>query len=210
MERLIEYGANVTLRTRPHQDTALHLVTYERDISKLKLLLNRRADVNAQNTDGDTTLHLAILRSRTTEAMQSLLDNGALMEIRGRKGYTPLQYAISLDLEEKAKLLLDNGTNPNVQDDHGRTPLQQAVASGKITLGFVKSLVQAGARVDQQDKYGCTAMREAVKCNKKDVIEYLFKSGASCGIEHYGTQGRLQWPQLWRSFSSVLPWRFGK
>lgn len=209
MGLLIECRANVTLRTRPHQDTALHLVTYGREISKLKLQPNRTVDVNVQNT-GDTTLRLAILRFRTTEAMQSLLDNGTLMEIRGRKGYTSLQYAISLDLEEKAKLPLDNGANPNVQDDHGRTPLQQAVASGKITLGFVKGLVQAGARVDQQDRYERTAMHEAVKCNKKDVIEYLLKSGASCGIEHFGTQGRLQWPQLWRSFSSVLPWPFGK
>lgn len=210
MELLIEYGANINSGTRPHQETALHLATYHGDISKLRLLLNdRRTEIDSQNADGDTTLHLAILRFRTTEAMKLLLDNDASSEIKGRNGYTPLQYALSLDLEEKSRFLLENRAKPDAQDYNGRTPLHQAVASDRITLEFIRQLVEAGAIVDQQDKKKRTALYEAVKFNKRDVMYYLIDNGASCEIGNSGLQRRLQRVQFWRTFYSRLPWPLG-
>lgn len=206
MELLIEYGANVTLLTRPYKETPLHLATYQGDISKLRVLLGRRADVvNAQNADGDTTMHLAVLRFRTMEAIQLLLGYGASMEIRGRDRYTPLQYAISLDLEEKARFLLDNGASPNVQDACGRTPLHQAVVSDKLSLDFIKKLVEAGADVNQVDKKRRTALSEAVRCNERNVMHYLVDSGASCEVGSSGLQRQIRWAQFWRR----LPWPLG-
>lgn len=205
MELLITYGANVHLKTRSHQETALHLATYNSDISKLRSLLKQRADVDAQNADGDTTLHLAILRFFTTEAMELLLSNGASTEIKGRNGYTPLQYAISLDLEDKARLLLDHSASPNAQDKRGRTPLHQAIVSDKLTLAFIKRLVEAGANIDQRDKSKRSPLYEAAKCNRRDIMHYLIDSGASREIGSSGMQRRLQWVQFWRD----LPWPFG-
>ena len=61
------------------------------------MLLGRRADVvNAQNADKDTTMHLAVLRFRTTEAIGLLLGHGASMELRGRDGYTLLYKALEI------------------------------------------------------------------------------------------------------------------
>jgi len=206
MELLITYGANVQLKTIPHKETALHLATYDGDISKLRLLLKQRADIDAQNADGDTTLHLAILRFRTTEAMALLLSNGASTEIKGRNGYTPLQYAISLDLEEKARLLLDHGAIPNVQDKYGRTPLHQAILSDKISLAFLERLVDMGANIDQKDKNKRSPLYEAVKCNKRGIIQFLIDSGASREIGSSGLERQLQWMQFWKE----LPWPFRK
>lgn len=205
MDLIITYGANVQLKTKPHQETALHLATYDGDISKLQSLLKQRADVDAQNADGDTTLHLAILRFRTTEAMELLLSNGASTEAKGRNGYTPLQYAISLDLEEKARLLLDYNASPNAQDRCGQMPLHKAIASDKLTLAFIKRLVEAGADIDQKDKNKRSPLYEAAKCNKRDIMHYLVDSGASREIGSSGMERRLQWVQFWRE----LPWPFG-
>lgn len=170
------------------------------------MLLGRRADVvNAQNADKDTTMHLAVLRFRTTEAIGLLLGHGASMELRGRDGYTPLQYAISLDLEGKARFLLDNGASPNVQDIRGLTPLHQAVVSDKLSLDFIEKLVEAGADVNQVNKKKRTALSEAVRCNERDVMHYLIDIGASCEIGSSGLQRQIQWAQFWRR----LPWPLG-
>lgn len=205
LELLIQYGADLTIKTRPHEETALHLVTYQEDTPKLKALLNQRANVDVQAADGDTALHLTILRFRGIEAIQMLLANGASTEIKGRNGYAPLQYAISLGLEAKAIFLLDNGARPDVQDNLGRTPLHQAVSSDRLSIRFIKRLLEVGADANQADNSNCTALYEAAKWNRRDVMSYLVDNGARREVEPPGLQRRLQWMQLWRK----LPWPLG-
>lgn len=206
VELLITYGSNVQLKTRPHQEIALHLATYNGDVSKVRLLVKQRANVNTQNVDGDTTLHLAVLRCLTTEALELLLRNGESTKIKSRNGNTPLQYAISLGLEEKARLLLENGADPNAQDQRGRTPLHQAISSDKITLGFTKSLVESGANVDHKDKNNHSPLYEVARCDRQYIIQYLIHGDAGCEIESPRPERRFQWSQFRKGF----PWLFGK
>ncbi|KAE8376947.1 kinase-like domain-containing protein [Aspergillus bertholletiae] len=205
---LLQYGADATLRTRPHLETAVHLITYQGDLEtfskKLQLLLDRGADINAQNADGDTGLHLAILRFGTTEPVTLLLDLGAIPEFVGRSGFTPLQYALSLNQERKATVLLQRGANPNAQDIHRRTPLHQAIASSKITLQFIERLLAAGADANLTDDENRSPLAEAHRKNRRDAIHLLINHGASSDLGDPALERQLQRAQSWWK----LPWPF--
>jgi ankyrin repeat protein len=103
---LLEYGANVNSVTEPRHENALHLATWQSDLEdflrKLQILQQSHIDLNAQNNDGDTVLHLAIRRFGSVKAIEALLDAGASTERKDTKGRTPLWYAVFLKQEEKA------------------------------------------------------------------------------------------------------------
>jgi ankyrin repeat protein len=75
-----------------HGGTPLILATMSgrRDIAKL--LLDRKADIDRTNSDGDTALHEAVL-SRNTDFVEFLLDNGANTGISNKEGKTALMLA---------------------------------------------------------------------------------------------------------------------
>jgi hypothetical protein len=60
-----------------------------------KMLLDRNADVNAQNLEGKTPLHTACIYRRA-KILQMLLDKGADQAIKDRENYLPYDYAQQL------------------------------------------------------------------------------------------------------------------
>ncbi|MCF2447240.1 ankyrin repeat domain-containing protein [Dyadobacter sp. CY345] len=77
---------------------------------------------------------------------------------------------------EILRLLLESGENPDRYNPEGAhafsTPLHQAVTAGHGDI--VKLLVEAGARLDLQDKiYGGTALDWAVYAGKSVIEKYL-------------------------------------
>ena len=69
-------------------------------------LLQAGADPNAQDFDGLTALHYAVLEERVA-AISALLRNGAALEIRDNEGDTPLELALSVGHERAAHLLIE-------------------------------------------------------------------------------------------------------
>jgi ankyrin repeat protein len=64
----------------------------QRSLETVKALLDLGVDVNAADLPGDTALHLAEARGFTTIA-QLLIDKGARIDVRNRRGQTPLAVA---------------------------------------------------------------------------------------------------------------------
>jgi len=64
-------------------------LTEEQSLRAVRLALELGADVNAANQDGDTALHGAA-RIKSPVLTQFLVDRGAEMNVRNRKGQTPL------------------------------------------------------------------------------------------------------------------------
>lgn len=210
---LLEYGADVKVRTQQRQDTALHLATcqgsFEVFSEKLQLLLGRGADVNAQNADGDTTLHLAIARFGTVSAIETLLAAGASTELKGRKGHTPLLYAIYLAQEAKATMLLESHASPNSHDDRGRTPLHLSIASSRMSIEFIERIINAGADINQEDGEKHTPMYEAAHRDRRNAMRLLLDHGADCQLGNPVLERRVQQVQFWRGLGRGLPWPFG-
>src|SRR5437667_5097580 len=64
----------------------------KRDTAALRALLQRKADVNAPQTDGATALHWAVYHD-DLEAMDLLIAAGAKVDLKNREGVTPLHLA---------------------------------------------------------------------------------------------------------------------
>ncbi|KAL4961580.1 kinase-like domain-containing protein [Aspergillus stella-maris] len=203
---LLEYGADTWIKTSVHDETALHLATEPGDstmfLDILDLLVARGIDINAQDGNGNTVLHLVIARLESVEPLGRLLGVGARMDLLGRGGMTPLQYAIELDREDKAAILLERGADPNVPCPDGRRPLHRAIASKGVSIGLIRLLVEKGAEIDAQDYEGKSPLYEAVRQNRPDIVNYLVDQGASCKLGSAIMEMRLQWILFRRG----LPW----
>jgi ankyrin repeat protein len=213
VQLLLEYGADVRLRTEPHQETALHLSTAQGNSEvfsrKLRLLLDFKADIDAQNVDGDTALHLAIARIGTVSGIRPLLEAGAYTNFKGREGRTPFLYAIYLEQEAVATLLLDKGSDPHSLDDRGRSALHFAIAAERLSIAFIERLISADVDVDWKDEEGHTPLYVAAQRNKRDVISLLLDHGADCQVGDPRLEKRVQKVQSLRKQGRRLPWPFG-
>ena len=65
----------------------------------VRYLLNNGANVNKQNSSGDTALHFAFF-SNSTDAMRILLQHGARKDIKNNYGCKPMDREI-IDLPEQ-------------------------------------------------------------------------------------------------------------
>lgn len=147
-------------------------------LRKLRVLHEYGVDLDAQNLDGDTALHLAIVRLGSVNSIRALLDAGASTERKGREGRTPLLYAIHLRQEEKAGVLLDGGAAVDYADENGSTPLHLAIAAKKLRPALIRRIIDAGPDINQPDREGRTPLFDAVKLERPRVAKLLLEHGA--------------------------------
>ncbi|ANV98602.1 hypothetical protein BBW65_07245 [Helicobacter enhydrae] len=94
VELMIARGADVDEAS--YGETPLLKVTGRKvnDVELAKVLLGNGADVNAQDTQGNTPLYHAIM-NRNKKMIQLLLDNGADMYIKNKRGDSAARYILS-------------------------------------------------------------------------------------------------------------------
>jgi len=94
----------------PSPDSALHHATRNGDLETVKSLIESGADLNAQNDQGLTPLHLTALNGRTDLAAV-LLENGA--EINSRESYTgkltPMAMALLMGYDDLVEVMSERG-----------------------------------------------------------------------------------------------------
>ncbi len=77
------------------EDTTGRKKTEAEAIASIKLCLDAGADVNAVNNQGDTALHGAAQKGYD-QVVQFLVDHGAKLDIKDKRGHTPLDAAMGL------------------------------------------------------------------------------------------------------------------
>lgn len=147
VKRFLAAGINVNERGR-HGVTALMAATSKRDLSLVRLLLDNKADPNAQDDDGIAALSIAASRGNS-EIVAALLAKNANPNLALRaettKGITPLLSAVLNGHTEITRLLLANGAEVNAKALNGLTATD--FARGQTNLEILKLLWDYGAPV---------------------------------------------------------------
>ena len=145
------------------------------DSGEVQKWIDRGADVNVKDDNGDTPLHLAA-GTNFNLAVTLLISKGADVNAVGKDGSTPLDWAAVGNAISAANSLVSRGAQVNAKNDDGITPLHRAAE--KNTTAFVTLLIDAGANVDAKDEFGKTPLHTAAIHNAVNAAELLIKSGA--------------------------------
>ena len=127
---LLDYFPNPDIPTGRYNQTLLHLISHEGHIEIGQRLLDRGADINAQERDGWTPLYIAVICGQL-EFARMLLERGAAVHTPSHKGETPLHVASRKGRLQVVRLLLEHGADLHVRNHDGRTPTEVASIHGK-------------------------------------------------------------------------------
>src|SRR6516164_5309584 len=189
MKMLLDRHADVNARNTFGSTALMLSVT---DAKKVRLLLDHGADVNVVARSGRTALIVAAFANPSAEVVRMLLGNGAKVDVMDLRKVTPLINASGNRNLEAVKLLLAKGANvnavskteglPKIQTGTvqfgGWTSLLMAVLFGPPEI--VKTLLDAGAKVNVQDYRGFTPLMLAAATDhaNPEIVKLLLDNNA--------------------------------
>lgn len=144
--------------------------------SIIELLLSKGADINLQDTSGQTALMKAILNG-IPEASK-LIKLGADVRLEDADGNIALNYAAEIGDAEWTHMMVREGKKKGVHIDHqnlhGLTPLLLAAREGHLVVA--KVLVEGGASLSKRDlEHFMTALEwmKLTGCYSAHELEFL-------------------------------------
>lgn len=124
-------------------------VTWCNNLTKVRLLIEKGANVNARDSDNSTPLHKAAWHG-CPDIVEALLAAGADIDAQRTDGFTPLHLAVyrvgmvdglakgGIRHIQIAKQLLDAGADPHKQNNDGHSPIAFVGGSYKLQKLFRK------------------------------------------------------------------------
>lgn len=194
-ETPVRFTYSSMLRTRkddvnalyPSGKTDLIYAVLERDITKLRDLLARGANVDVRDERGKTALAYtrnSLENAQALEIARALIAAGADVNLKDTIGMTVLMHA-AYQFDDKdgkwLKMLLAAGADANAKDNYGTTVLMHAVHAATVDsalISNVNTLIRAKARVNKRNSLGQTALSIAIKSKDKELINLLKRAGA--------------------------------
>lgn len=194
VDRLLRAGADATAKNQ-FGATPMSEAAFIANAAIIEKLLKARADPDSPSADGQTALML-VARTDNAAAAKLLLEHGAHVDAREKqRDQTALMWASAESQPAMVRELIAHGADVNAhslidedlaqvssepraqhQSYGGLTPLLYATREG--CLACVKSLVEAGAKLDLPDPEGVTPLVEAVTNAHFDTAKYLIDKGA--------------------------------
>ncbi len=203
---LLARGANVNARAESQRTPLLIAASYPGTVDLLRLLLDRGADIHAQDRTGAGALALAV-RSADVQVVRFLVDRGldpnALTPLERRIGVArwdrpTTEYLMSKAPAPAKDLLgaaatwqpaelvarwieLGAEVNASAAAQYGRTPLMNAVASEAEGADTVTLLLDRGADPNVRMTEGETPLDWAIYKGDRAKIQALEQHGATRG-----------------------------
>jgi len=160
---------------------SLHEAARDGDIAQVQSHFLKGANIDENDEDGFTPLHLAASRGHKGVA-EMLIASGANVNASSRKfRSTPLHHAAGKGHKDVVQLLIDKGANVNAKDNKQRTPLRLAAEGNHRDI--VEMLIAKGADVNATQDHGRTLLHSAADAGHKDVAELLISKGIDINIK---------------------------
>lgn len=152
IEFLIDNHWEVNKMGKMRQQIPLHAAINQQHQEVVKLLLKRRASIDAVNYSQETCLHVA-LKLKNTSAAKDMME-----------------------------ILLENGANPDLSDSEGQTALHCIAARPPVFGSeddrcIVNSLIDHNADVNALTENRMTPLYTSIKCANKNMASYLLEEG---------------------------------
>jgi len=189
------YDVNAVVEVPENQQvkyTLFHRASFGGQTEVVRILFNRRSDINIRTAKSHTALHLAA-ESGSVDIIKLLLDEGMSVNLTNTNGNSPLHFSALLGKLEATKTLVERGAALNDTNIYGNTPLM--LAAFKSESEIFRYLTKSGADInicDKNDdsalhlnitnKYGNTPLMVAALRGKTEVFLYLKENGANIGI----------------------------
>lgn len=163
----------------------LNYATYCGNTKAVEILLENKADPNFRDKYKNTPLHEAAMRGRL-EIIRLLAQYGADINARNRIGCTPLKAAAGNDEVKCAELLLELGADISLglANNRGFGCDGESVLHNIRTVEIAKTLLQAGAAIDAQNKKKKTPLHHAIFNHYIDLAIYLIEQGARTDLRN--------------------------
>ncbi|XP_073859281.1 POTE ankyrin domain family member B-like [Macaca fascicularis] len=159
-------------KTDKEKRTALHLASANGNSEIVKLLLDRRCQLDILDNKKRTALIKAV-QCQEDECALMLLEHGTDPNIPDEYGNTALHYAIYNEDKLMAKALLLYGADIESKNKHGLTPLLLGVHGQKQQV--VKFLIKKKANLSARDRCGRNALILAVRCGSASIVSLLLE-----------------------------------
>ena len=152
-----------------------------------KLLGLENRGVRTEETDEEdkvSTLFFSAVEANDLQTVESLLEDGADVNIANKNGDTLLHTAARFGRPHLCSLLINNGAEINVTNKSAYTPLFLAA---RVSLQTVQILIQFGGDVELGNHLGEIPLHAASSSGLVDVIVLLISSGSD--VNARSTQG---------------------
>ncbi|CAN9270265.1 unnamed protein product [Alternaria alternata] len=190
LRQLLSAHANINDQSANAQSTLLHDAVTHFDLLgwHIPMLLAHGANIELEDEDGNTPLHLAILLQQRF-AVIALLDAGANIEAIGKDGAKPLAMALEGGDYGIITLLLERGANVHSRAEGMTCALFYAVQMGYVDIVNIL-LEDYGAREDihRTDLTGRSILHVLVHTHVDYmliILDKLIGEGANVNAEDY-------------------------
>jgi ankyrin repeat protein len=189
VDLLLARGAPIDARNLAGA-TALYFAADGGRLSVAQRLIERGADVNLTGRSGISPVAAAAYAG-SDAIVEALIAHGADERVADDTGKPPIVYAAARAKLDIVKRLLGRDIDINARYQHQLTLLMWASgADEKVSeadaIKVVQYLVDAGARIDDRDARGRTALMVAAEGGRAEIVALLLARGADPSLKDEG------------------------
>ena len=201
---LLEHGAKADPKTALGRTPLISASGCESAGESVRMFLEKGADVNARQDNGNTALYEATVAAGP-RICRMLLAVGAKPDIVTKSGETPLMNAVGYGDVELVKMLIARGVPVNAKNISSGKVRHGDIAMKELTAlmfaapfgspEMVKTLLEAGADVKMRDGRGMTPLMFAVASDNQDarVVKLLMEHGSDVNAASSTGETVLDW-----------------
>uniref|UniRef100_A0A8D8K462 Ankyrin-3 n=1 Tax=Culex pipiens TaxID=7175 RepID=A0A8D8K462_CULPI len=175
--------------------TPLHHAAKCGNLEVLQLLLREGADVNAEDSNGNTSLHYA--DEGGGHVVSFLIEYSSDINHKNMDGDTPLHFSSQKIEPEISKILLAKRACPDLTNSDGNTPLQLAIIDLYVVneigpfsiwkerlhlLEIAQLLIDHSFELNRQNNNGDTALHLAVSKGEFEIVKALIAREAEISL----------------------------